>query len=115
MGRHTLRGLRIVQTEYGVRGAAGLERASLLKILAFEEELGARELIDDARGKDRRSVDVRLDALMRDQHVRKRRDVHRGQLLTLRPGSSAAAVLRLCSWAAATPESSLMPRPTITL
>ena len=80
MGRHTLRGLRIVQTEYGVRGAASLERAGLLKILAFEEELGAGELIDEARGQDGRSVDVRLDALMRDQHVRKGRNVHPIQL-----------------------------------
>ena len=72
--------LRIVQTEYGVAGAAGLEGAGLLQVLAFEEELGARELVDEARGKDGRSVDVRPDALMRDQHIRKGRNVHRIQL-----------------------------------
>ena len=51
-----------------------LNAPAFWKILAFEEELGARELIDDARGKDGRSVDVRLDALMRDQHVRKAKE-----------------------------------------
>jgi hypothetical protein len=38
--------LRVVQTEHGVRGAASLEGAALLEILAFEEELGADDLIE---------------------------------------------------------------------
>jgi hypothetical protein len=36
----------VVQTEHGVRGAASLEGAALLEILAFEEELGADDLIE---------------------------------------------------------------------
>jgi transcriptional regulator with XRE-family HTH domain len=38
-------------------------------------------------------VDVRLDALMRDQHVRKRRNVHRDQLHAATRNSGAAVGL----------------------
>ena len=63
------RRLRIAQPENGVAGAAGLERAGLLEVLAFEDELGVRLHVQVVRSHNRRAVDVGANALMRLCHA----------------------------------------------
>ena len=89
--------LLVGEAEDGVAGAAHLEGAGLLQVLALEEELGAGELVDEARGQDRRAVDVGPDALVRGQHVVLGRDV---EILGGVDGHGQAA---FCSAAAAVP------------
>src|SRR5699024_10639002 len=57
------------EAEHGVAGTAHLEDGRPLEVLALEEELGTCKLVNEARGQDRRPVDVRLHALVRGEHI----------------------------------------------
>jgi len=64
MGGDTFGGLRLIQTEHRVGGAPDFESAGLLKVLAFEEELGPCQLVEVPRGAHGREVDMRPYAVM---------------------------------------------------
>ena len=74
--RHPPRGFSVAEAEDSIRRTPHLECAGLLQVLALEEQFGSGELVDDARGQHGRAVNVRLDPLMRNQHVRDRGNVH---------------------------------------
>jgi hypothetical protein len=76
MRRHALLRHLVRQAEHRVRGAAHLEGAGLLEVLALEEQLGPGELVEVARGQDRRAVDMGLDPLVRGDDVVVGRDLH---------------------------------------
>eukprot|EP01023_Acetabularia_acetabulum_P066968 TRINITY_DN9132_c0_g1_i3.p3 TRINITY_DN9132_c0_g1~~TRINITY_DN9132_c0_g1_i3.p3 ORF type:complete len:238 (-),score=45.10 TRINITY_DN9132_c0_g1_i3:142-855(-) len=69
MGRHAFLGHLVGQPEDRVAGAAHFERAGLLEVLAFEEQVGPGQVVEIGRCQDRRVVDIGPDALMGRDHI----------------------------------------------
>ena len=59
----------VVEREDGVDRSARLERADLLEVLALEKERRATRGIEPLARQDRRAMDVRTDAIVRDADV----------------------------------------------
>jgi hypothetical protein len=49
MGRDALRRLVLAEAKDRIRGAARLERAGLLEVFAFEEQVGAGQVVEKTR------------------------------------------------------------------
>ena len=64
MRRHAARRLGVRQQEHCVGRAARLERTALLHVLAFEEQLAARLLIERRARQDWRTVDALANAIV---------------------------------------------------
>src|SRR5262249_12696723 len=84
----------LIRRKLGKRvvGAAELERAHALQVLALEEHVGAGELVDLARSHDRGAARVRFDALVRCS------DVVVGDHFQLQCFNAAAATSSPHSW-----------------
>ena len=76
MRRDALGRLRVIKAKDGIGCAAHLECAGNLKVLAFEEQLRAGKFVQISRGQNLGAANVRLDALMRIQHVLIGWDIH---------------------------------------
>ena len=66
---HAARGFAFAQRPDGIAGAAELEGAAALQVLALEVQLRAGQFVECARAQRRRDVGVRRDARGRGEHV----------------------------------------------